>query len=75
MLKGEDEAGYVHEQVFAEYYNAWTHGDAYGTMLRTDREKIVVYHGVSQRLPTPNFVMRVQSTGHLLVGHLLGFTW
>ena len=33
MLKGEDETEYVHEQVFAEYYNAWTHGDAYGTML------------------------------------------
>ena len=48
MLKGEDESGYVHEQVFAEYYNAWTHGDAYGTMLRTDREKIVVYHGTDQ---------------------------
>ena len=48
MLKGESESGYVHEQVFAEYYNAWTHGDAYGTMLRTDREKIVVYHGTDQ---------------------------
>ena len=48
MLKGEDELGFVHEQVFAEYYNAWTHGEAYGTMLRTDREKIVVYHGTDQ---------------------------
>ena len=48
MLKGEEETGYVHEQVFAEYYNAWTHGDAYGTMLRTSGEKIVVYHGTDQ---------------------------
>ena len=48
MLKGEDEAEFVHEQVFAEYYNSWTHGDAYGTMLRTNQEKIVVYHGTDQ---------------------------
>ena len=48
MLQGEAEEEFVHEQVFAEYYNAWTHGDAYGTMLRTRNEKIVVYHGTGQ---------------------------
>ena len=48
MLQGESEKEFVHEQVFAEYYNSWTHGDAYGTMLRTDNEKIVVYHGTAQ---------------------------
>lgn len=31
--------------VFSEYYNAWTHHHAYGSMLRTANEKIVVYHG------------------------------
>ena len=48
MLRGEAETEFVHEQVFAEYYNAWTHGDAYGSMLRTQKEKIVVYHGTGQ---------------------------
>lgn len=36
------------DYVFSEYYNSWTHKDAYGTMLRTDKEKIVVYHGTNQ---------------------------
>ena len=31
--------------VFSEYYNAWTHHHAYGSMLRTRHHKIVVYHG------------------------------
>ena len=31
--------------VFSEYYNAWTHHHAYGSMLRTRDHKIVVYHG------------------------------
>lgn len=31
--------------VYSEYYNSWTHGDAYGTMLRSEDHKIVVYHG------------------------------
>ncbi len=48
MLRGEAETEFVHEQVFAEYYNAWTHGDAYGSMMRTQKEKIVVYHGTGQ---------------------------
>ncbi|MBI1314744.1 sulfatase-like hydrolase/transferase [bacterium] len=36
------------EHVFCEYYNSWTHRDAYGTMLRTETAKIVVYHGTNQ---------------------------
>lgn len=34
--------------VFSEYYNSWTHGDAYGSMIRTEDEKLVVYHGTNQ---------------------------
>lgn len=34
------------EHVLCEYYNAWTHPQSYGTMLRTDRRKICVYHGI-----------------------------
>ena len=34
--------------VYCEYLNSWTHSDAYGTMLRTETEKIVVYHGTDQ---------------------------
>lgn len=34
--------------VYSEYYNAWTHHRAYGTMLRTTSEKIVVYHGAPE---------------------------
>ncbi|MEC7775562.1 MAG: sulfatase/phosphatase domain-containing protein, partial [Planctomycetota bacterium] len=33
------------DSVYSEYYNAWTHQRSYGTMLRTEKEKIVVYHG------------------------------
>ena len=36
------------EFVFCEYYNSWTHPDAYATMLRSKDEKIVVYHGSDQ---------------------------
>lgn len=36
------------DSVFCEYYNSWTHRDAYGTMLRTSTQKIVVYHGTDQ---------------------------
>ena len=36
------------DSVYCEYYNSWTHGDAYGTMLRTEDAKIVVYHGTDQ---------------------------
>ena len=36
------------DHVYCEYYNSWTHNNAYGTMLRTSTEKIVVYHGTDQ---------------------------
>ena len=48
MLQGGNEAESCREQVYSEYYNSWTHGDAYGTMLRTKEEKIVVFHGTQQ---------------------------
>lgn len=47
-LQGDENAADHRESVFCEYYNSWTHGDAYGTMLRTSTEKIVVYHGTNQ---------------------------
>ena len=45
-LSGKDEN--PRQQIFGEYYNSWTHGDAYATCLRTDTEKIVVYHGTNE---------------------------
>ncbi len=36
------------EQIFCEYYNSWTHGNAYATCLRTQKEKIVIYHGTGE---------------------------
>ena len=48
LLQGGNEAESCREQVYSEYYNSWTHGDAYGTMLRTKEEKIVVFHGTQQ---------------------------
>jgi choline-sulfatase len=48
LLQGGDEREYCGDQVYAEYYNAWTHKEAYGTMLRTECWKIVVYHGTNQ---------------------------
>ena len=48
LLKGGGESDFCREQVYSEYYNSWTHGDAYGTMLRTPDEKIVVFHGTQQ---------------------------
>ena len=47
-LTGQADPEHHRDSVLCEYYNSWTHGDAYGTMLRTDREKIVVYHGQDQ---------------------------
>ncbi len=47
-LTGVKDGDTVREDVFSEYYNSWTHGDAYGTMLRTETEKIVLYHGTDQ---------------------------
>ena len=48
LLQGGNEVESCREQVYSEYYNSWTHGDAYGTMLRTKEEKIVVFHGTQQ---------------------------
>ncbi len=48
VLRGESDPSRIRERVYSEYYNSWTHKDAYGTMLRTETEKIVVYHGTDQ---------------------------
>jgi arylsulfatase len=48
MCRGESDPIRFRDQVFCEYYNAWTHSDAYATMLRTEQYKIVVYHGTDQ---------------------------
>ena len=48
LLQGAEDENSCRRQVYAEYYNAWTHKDAYGTMLRTKDWKIVVYHGTNQ---------------------------
>ena len=34
--------------VFSEYYNAWTHHHSYGTMIRTNDKKMIVYHGIEE---------------------------
>ena len=47
QLRGE-RADTDRDFVFSEYYNAWSHPDAYGTMVRTETEKIVVYHGIGE---------------------------
>lgn len=48
LLIGGREEESCRQEVYSEYYNSWTHGDAYGTMLRTQKNKIVVYHGTNQ---------------------------
>ena len=45
ILTGQADPSHHRDQVYCEYYNSWTHPDAYATMLRTRTEKIVVYHG------------------------------
>lgn len=47
-LKGAADPSKHRDFVYCEYLNSWTHSDAYGTMLRTETEKIVVYHGTDQ---------------------------
>ena len=42
---GEAKSSPHRDSVYSEYYNAWTHKRSYGTMLRTEKEKIVIYHG------------------------------
>ena len=48
ILLGQTAAGQHRDYVFSEYYNAWTHKHAYGSMLRTLEEKVIVYHGTDQ---------------------------
>ena len=48
ILTGQADPSVHREAVYSEYYNAWTHRHSYATMLRTHREKIVVYHGVDE---------------------------
>ncbi len=45
VLTGDADPANFREYVYSEYLNAWTHPDAYATMVRTRDEKIVVYHG------------------------------
>jgi len=47
-LTGSADPDRHRDHVFCEYYNSWTHSDAYGTMLRTDTAKVVMYHGTNQ---------------------------
>ncbi len=47
-LTGSADPNHHRHHVFCEYYNSWTHKDAYGTMLRTATEKVAVYHGTDQ---------------------------
>ena len=46
ILQGDADPSTHRDAVYSEYYNAWTHKQSYGTMLRTANEKIVVYHGI-----------------------------
>lgn len=48
QLTGQCDGQSHREFVYCEYYNSWTHSDAYATMVRTDEAKIVVYHGTEQ---------------------------
>ena len=48
ILGGEADPAQHRDHVYCEYYNAWTHRHAYGTMLRTDDAKIAVYHGTGE---------------------------
>jgi len=46
LLTGETNT--FRSEVFCEYYNSWTHGNAYATMLRTETHKLVRYHGTPE---------------------------
>jgi arylsulfatase A-like enzyme len=48
ILKGEKDPAKHRDHVFSEYYNAWSHKHSYGTMLRTESHKMIVYHGTDQ---------------------------
>lgn len=45
ILSGDTDPHVHRDAVFCEYLNSWTHHGAYGSMLRTPTEKIVVHHG------------------------------
>ncbi len=47
LLIDADAPDTLREDVYCEYYNAWTHPRAYATMLRTREHKVVVYHSLS----------------------------
>lgn len=47
-LTGAADPHHHRDAVFSEYYNSWTHSDAYATMLRTETEKVVIYHGTGE---------------------------
>jgi arylsulfatase A-like enzyme len=48
VLTGDADPANIRENVYSEYLNAWTHPEAYATMIRTRDDKIVVYHGLEQ---------------------------
>jgi len=48
ILRGESDPATHRPHVFSEYYNAWSHKYSYGTMLRTNAHKMIVYHGTDQ---------------------------
>ncbi len=45
LLMGDASLDHLHDDLYCEYYNAWSHKDAHATMVRTDRYKLVAYHG------------------------------
>ncbi len=47
ICTGEADPDQHRDSVYCEYTNSWTHHRAYGTMFRTRKNKIVVYHGTS----------------------------
>jgi arylsulfatase A-like enzyme len=48
LLSGDADPAHHRGYVYCEYYNAWTHQRSYGTMMRTEDKKIVVYHGIDE---------------------------
>ena len=48
ILQGTADPHAHRDHVFSEYYNAWSHRHSYGTMFRTETQKMIVYHGTDQ---------------------------
>lgn len=48
ICRGQADPEFHRERVYSEYYNAWTHPRSYGTMVRTQDAKIIVYHGTDE---------------------------